>query len=198
MAILSLLGISMLMLMSRVEPDGGKAVSDPITKISSSSSKLQMEGAEELKQQRQQLIGKLLAIIQQTNTETNNTKLSSRQIAIQALGEMRATEAASTLAQFMNQPRMGNSVIVDQLVAPSERYPAVKSLVQIGIQALPAVIKTLTASAKNDELTLNNSGWILLQVLGAKVSKVYLQEAINAEKDASKRMRLATLLNHIQ
>lgn len=174
----------------------GRGQMDAIGKIRSSNLALQKEGGRELLQQRKELISSLINILKQGDKNAEGEKRSSLVAAIDVLGEMRAIEAVDILVDYIKFPASDKLVVFYKIIPPSEIYPAVKALIKIGKPSLPAVLRVLKESTdEKDVILLTNSGWIISQVLGHKIGKIYLEDALQSETDPKKRARIEDLLN---
>ncbi len=172
----------------------GQGQMDAIGKIRSSNSALQEEGGRELLQQRKELISSLINILKQGDKNAKGEKRSSLVAAINVLGEMRATEAVDILVDYIKFQAIDELIIFDRLTPPSEIFPAVKALIQIGKPSFPPVLRALKESTDEDVILLRwNSGWIILKVLGRKLGRTYLEDALQSETDPKKRARIEDL-----
>ena len=83
--------------------------------------------------------------------------------AIQMLGDIRASESVSVLLDFINLPLVGEEPS-RRLKRTSEKYPALKSLIQIGTPAVQAVLDRLADEKPVEKLLLNKIAVIVMTI----------------------------------
>jgi hypothetical protein len=135
--------------------------------------------------QRKQVIQSLL----KTFNDPKSTVYISKCCAASYLGELRAAEAADSLAaQITIRPPLGGH-------EPLGGYdPVVMALIEIGNPFTPAVIRNLADSddPKVRELSLR----VLTRIDNDKdISQLRLQKVLKAETDPKKQARLKAALN---
>ena len=142
--------------------DGAEAWEEAIQRIRSDDAKSRLAAARELTERRAQTIKALIAIVKEpvpdgaaeAKDPADAIKASfnnSRQIAIELLGEYRATEAVDVLITNISY-RVASISSGEYTVASA--YPSVRALAKIGTPSLAAIIARLDQPATEKEMKL--------------------------------------------
>ncbi len=131
---------------------------------------------------RQQIIQSLIKII-----DNPQSTVYAKGCAANYLGEMRASEAADSLAAHItnNPPGASWARTAFHEVPYGDTLPSVSALIKIGSPAIPAVIRNL---AESDVEQVRTCSMVVLEsVEGDKdVMQLRLQKALDAQTDARK------------
>lgn len=191
--IIGINAIFFLMFATVYNAEGGDVL-DSIHKINSVDSNLQKEGMKDLLMQRQKIITGLIKILEHDGDIPKGRKLSpSLEAAMNVLGEMRAIEAVNVLMLYINFPSI-DMPIVQKITSLDKIYPAVKSLINIGMPSLHAVIQKVKDSDKSDATLVTKCRYIIFKILGAKLGQVYIEDVLNNEMNSKKQSRIRSLL----
>jgi hypothetical protein len=148
--------------------------------------------------QRKEEITKLLAEMRDPVLRTSHPEQVVR--AVQRLGEMRSTEAIDDLVELLAFSRRfdwerDDMVVEIQPITRGNRYPATSALLQIGLPALPALVKVIEAN-NLDSIRGGNAMFAIEGIFrdepieGAR----YLANAAgtSSNEDSAKRLRRAS------
>jgi hypothetical protein len=138
--------------------------------------------------ERRQLIVELINIFQNTNTLNFN-----RCNCAYYLGEMRASEAADSLASMITLKFDYSHVLVQGIPVDSDD-PVFNALIKIGSPAIPAIIRNL---AENDDPKVRElSLKALYQIDGDKdIVRLRTQKALKTETQTHQQARLQSALD---
>lgn len=174
---------------------------DPVAKVTSDIVSVQEEGVSEILEQRREMIDRLIEFLRSGDKNAMGTKRASLVSAIKVLGELRAVEAAETLVTYIDYFSGDRKAAFQRIRLPSEKYPAVKALVNIGRPAIPAIIhrlpELLAALQDKDNLkdrVLRNCAWVLFEIEGREPAVLHLNLELERENDAERRAGIEALL----
>jgi len=169
-----------------------------VQRLMSKDGEILFPARDELVAARKQLIGELIAIIEEK--ENRIGKQASVRAAMYVLGEMRAVEAIDVLVEYIGFPRVmgvGEPVVTDvsasmlshNLKDTREIYPAVDALIKIGEPCLDTVVAKL-----GSPVSIRACLAVLVGLRGRDFTVETLTAAIEKESDAKKKVRLEASL----
>jgi len=170
-----------------------------VQRLMSKDGEILFPARDELVATRKQLIGELIAIIEEK--ENRIGKQASLRAAMYVLGEMRAVEAIDVLVEYIGFPRVmgvGEPVVTDvstsmlshNLKDTREIYPAVDALIKIGEPCVDPVVGKLGSSV-NMRACLG----VLVGLRGRDWTVETLTTAMEKETDAEKKRWLKRSLD---
>ncbi len=173
---------------------------DPVAKVTSDIVSVQEEGVSGILEQRREMIDRLIEFLRNGDKNAMGAKRASLVSAIKILGELRAVEAAETLVTYIDYFSGDRKAVFQRIRLPSEKYPAVKALVNIGRPAIPAIIhrlpELLAALQHEDDRrgrVLRNCAWVLFEIEGTEARLLHLKLALEREKDPARRAGIEAL-----
>ena len=145
--------------------------------------------------ERQETIRGLLQIIDNPQSPVQQWINSGtpENLAIRALGEMRAVEAVPSLIKWADPPKGG--FVIDDITAANGGFAA-RALVLIGKPADPALLDVLRQDTGKPIWGISLS--ILKEIEGVRCSEVILEDAIAKEKDPTAKAHLQAALKKVQ
>jgi hypothetical protein len=161
------------------------------------------QAAEAIRNQRRELIGKLIQLAQETVKPlpssdprfVENPWHDSKHLSILLLGDLRASEAVPVLVtqlEYIN-PRELEGSARDQ----STFHPAAEALSKVGMPAVdPTVEKLASLGPKNKSGAL--CCWILRKTLGVKLGRARLQIAIDETRSEAAKANLKAALPYFR
>lgn len=174
---------------------------DLVAKVTSEIVSVQERGVREILEPRREMIDRLIEFLRSGDKNAMGAKRASLVSAIKVLGELRAVEAAETLVTYIDFFSGDRKAVFQRIRLPSEKYPAVKALVNIGRPAIPAIIHRLPEllAALQDQydrrgLVLRNCAWVLFEIEGPEARLLHLKLALESEKDPGRRAGIEALL----
>jgi hypothetical protein len=144
---------------------------------------------------RSQQIEKLVAFIGKQGASPRDRESSSE--AIRLLGDLFAVEAVDTLCEFLSftsdDPKILKTTSGDEALELDRKYPAVESLIKIGMSAAPGIVKYFGAH-EADTRQLWNAAVALAKGFGdSDLAARYLDGSISKLKAAEAKARLEKL-----
>jgi len=174
---------------------------DPVAKVTSDVVSVQEKGVSEILEQRREIIDRLIEFLRNGDKNAMGAKRASLVSAIKILGELRAVEAAETLVTYIDYFSGDRKAAFQRIPLPSEKYPAVKALVNIGRPVIPAIIHRLPdllAALQDEEdrrgRVLRNCAWVLFEIEGREPAISHLNIELERENDAERRVGIEALL----
>jgi len=165
--------------------------------ITSADKEVQAQAERAILHERAQTIDGLLVFVRDRVAREQNP--AGLTMAIRVLGKIRATEAVDALVEVLTFREPGSAwgswggrtelspVHVDE-------RPAIAALVEIGNPSLRAVVRAARDSRKGDDLQVACAAAVVLGVLGRRLGVVYVQDALESERNPERRQRLEVLL----
>lgn len=141
------------------------------------------QDANRIRQERATLIAQLI----QDAREQDQGWYGAKHLAILLLGDLRAEEAVSVLIENVDYKQVKH--LGGSIPSLQQQYPAVESLIKIGLPAISLIEKSLASA----ELTIGereNFIHIYLNVLGPQLAVIKLRMAASATKDDASRANL--------
>lgn len=164
-------------------------VEDVYQRFRSSRAEDRAQAKNEVLSARNLVISSLIALINEKGNEDAQWEFGSTQVktAVEVLGEMRAAEAAETLAKFVEKGKYGK-----------ELGPGVVglALVKIGKPSVQAVLARVRAST--DQEVIWSCCEVIRGVEGKDLGPVVLRLAMEREDDPGKRRNLERALNFLR
>jgi len=140
---------------------------DLVMRLTSPEIQTRIDVPKSLAAQRKETIRKLMRLIQK---EKRYQDFDTTTLAIQALGTLRAVEAADLLAGYI---AVKSTMPVDEL-SIGAYFPAAAALVQIGSPALPSILRVITEA--DDQRSQHLAGWSISEILGTELAASYLEQ----------------------
>lgn len=164
---------------------------DPLDKILSGDRNKIEEGKMEIVKRRKQQIEELLKIVNNITLRTKNR--GAVVAAIELLGKLRAVEAVPSLIQLLLFGKKGDIHDPGQTLRfsapPPEAASSVRALIKIGTPSLKPVTEQLVKISKETadyETLALHCLWVIKDVLGPELGKVYLTQLIKNDERAAK------------
>ena len=161
--------------------------------IVSTNARVRLDAAIELDNQRAQMIRKLLAIINSTNSV--NVKID----AVVVIGEYRVSEAAPILVRHFEWDWFSEFTPIKPIMTKedwAERNPVMIALVKIGMPAIPALLDKITqtddARITFDCVTICNA------IEGTEVTQFRLQGLLDKSADSKEKERIQSALDMLK
>lgn len=142
----------------------------------------------------------LLALVRNEQLRENEPKRVVQ--AIKRLGELRSTEAISDLTKLLAFRQTlewedslgpnGESTVEIHPIAPSERYPAARALIDIGRPGLPALVEVIETQ-QTGSITSENALYTVMQIFREKPTEAvaYLTQAAAKASSSQSGQRLS-------
>jgi hypothetical protein len=176
--------------------------------LGSPTRELREAAAEQIRQDQQSLIGRLInyaaaEIKPLPSSVGDSTSLpwhDSKHLAILLLGDLRAPEAIPALLKNLEYRNPRKFLVDGYELGPVEGpgwHPAVESLIKIGMPAVGPAIEKLGAYTQ-DCLGRRLCIVVLKQVLGPRLAKVRLEMAVDEAKDDAARANLKAALEQLE
>jgi hypothetical protein len=113
---------------------------------------------------------------------------TSRNMAVQCLGEYRAVEAIPTLVKLLVPPPGFQLPTRDD--RPFHSAPATRALIQIGYPCLPRVVEFLASMEDFEGVAASQGRLVIVSIVGVEHGEAVLKNAANTQKDDAKRRAL--------
>ena len=172
----------------------------PVAKLTSDFVSVQESGVREILEQRREMIDRLIEFLRSGDKNVMGAKRASLLSAVKVLGELRASEAAETLVSYIDYASADRDAYFLRTRLPSEDYPAVKALINIGRPSIPAILHRLPEllAALQGEVNqrarfLRNCVWVLFEIEGPEAMVLHLKLAQEREKDPGRRAGIEAL-----
>jgi hypothetical protein len=131
---------------------------------------------EDLSDQRRQLIGELLQIVNQWEVTRESDVIeveSAEHLAILALGILRASEAAPILIKYINVRDTGFNPNISHEIVPIEaNFPALRALIEIGEPSIRYLRQRIAAA--QDDTTLQLAVVGIIRIAGRELTHFHL------------------------
>ena len=194
--------ISVFLLMTALSGPTHGAELTAMEKIASQDTDAQIEGLDEILKNRRNIIDDLKTTLKTSDRNGNDPEQFSIIILINALGELRAVEAIPVLIDYIEYiptpTRTHPSGIPPahfRLSALDEQYAAVRALIDIGNPSIPLVLEEMATT--DSMVAILNSGWVIHQIEGPKVTIIRLKEKLGEITDSTKRERIENLISNL-
>lgn len=182
------------------------ALENSVQQLSAPAMEQRVAAAEIIKQEREHRINDLIQVARRRTeplrTRVGDVEVASyhwredKHLAILLLGDLRASEAIVVLLEnieYMN-PR---SDVADRLQGPEFWFPAVESLIKIGMPAIDPVVDRLGREDK-DGVVRRNCLATVRNILGLELAKTKLQLSIGNASDAAIKKNLSAALAELR
>jgi hypothetical protein len=161
----------------------------------STNGDMRLQAAVKLDEQRRQLVQKLMAILDSTNS------LIMKLDAVVVLGEYRASEAAPVLARHLEWDEIAatNNPFTKPIMTEedwAEKSPVIFALQKIGMPAIPALLDKITQT--DDAKITFECVTICNAIEGAEETQFRLQGLLNKENDQKKKERIQAALDALK
>lgn len=160
------------------------------------------KAAERIRQNHKNLIRQLIDLAsKKTEKSGSKTRLllpnpyDSKHLSILLLGDLRATEAIPLLLD--NITYLNPKYQTPSYLSAKDKYPAVESLIKIGIPAVQPVIEKLGTYDKAS-FARKNCCRILKEILGLRLAQLKLQIAIEETKEPTVKQNLTSVLPYFK
>ena len=175
-----------------------------VTGLKSEDMKERERAAELIRNDRSNLINKLIELAAEDveTVPSSDPRFveypwhDSKHLSILLLGDLRASEAVSTLIdniEYRNPRTLWN----DAVLSIGGRYPAVEALWKIGVTAIGPTIDKLS-DYETKSRGREHCCWILKQILGVKLARLRLEIAIEETQDPIVKKNLTAALPYFK
>ncbi len=175
-----------------------------VSTIKSANEQERQNAAEAIKLQNQEVIQGLIKLaaekVEHTTSRTVHDaeyiRHHTKYLAIQLLGDLRASEAVPILIDNLEY-RNPNILVDGSYLEPGQLFIAAESLSKIGMPAVGPVINKL-AGYSNEKSGRSTCCWILKDVLGIRLAKLRLEIAIEERTDPTEKKNLTAALPYFK